>query len=207
MALNPRPVPARSTSPAPARTSVVAATNSNLHAGAYRRLRSADAVNGRDGEQSLSARRFDGPASLDTAAPFARNLWFFGELGCFFESRATASAKSAAHHPGGFPVNYPYTWLRLRRAGDVFTGFASFDGQSWIQIGTATISLPAQLYLGCRSRARTRPSRARQDFAIRQNHELHDGQFQAPTRKSASVQPAYWPGHFEIMSIPSRHLA
>jgi hypothetical protein len=86
------------------------------------------------------------------------------ELGCFFESRGTAGAKSAAQTiPGGFPVNYPYTWLRLRRSGDIFTGFASLDGQSWIQLGTATISLPSQLYVGLAvsSQNATQPSTAK----------------------------------------------
>jgi len=84
--------------------------------------------------------------TLDANASFAAIFGSSVELGCFFESRSSAGAKSAAQSiPGGFPVNYPYTWLRLRRGGDVFTGFASLDGQSWVQLGTATISLPSQL--------------------------------------------------------------
>ena len=44
---------------------------------------------------------------------------------------------------GSFPVNYPNTWLRLNRAGNVFTGFGSYDGTNWTQLGTATIAMPS----------------------------------------------------------------
>src|SRR5438046_8832964 len=49
--------------------------------------------------------------------------------GCFFESRAFAGGVPALL--GSFPVNYPQHWLRLQRAGDLFNGYASFDGQTW----------------------------------------------------------------------------
>ena len=55
---------------------------------------------------------------------------------------------SLANALGSFPANYPNTWLRLKRAGNVFTGFAGYDGTNWAQLGATTISMPAQLYLG-----------------------------------------------------------
>lgn len=66
--------------------------------------------------------------------------------GCYFQSRANAGA--VAGLTGSFPVNYPNTWLRLRRSGNEFTGYASLDGQNWTQLGTANISLPANVLLG-----------------------------------------------------------
>ena len=66
--------------------------------------------------------------------------------GDFFEWRNPAS--SASSSSGNFPANYPNTWLRLKRAGSVFTGFASYDGQTWAQLGSATIAMPSQIYLG-----------------------------------------------------------
>ena len=54
----------------------------------------------------------------------------------------------AGRHRGNFPVNYPNTWLRLNRAGNVFTGFGSYDGTNWTQLGSATITMPSQIYLG-----------------------------------------------------------
>src|SRR4029079_9368989 len=46
------------------------------------------------------------------------------------------------------PVNYPYTWLRLQRTGNTFTGFGSVDGKTWIQLGSAAIAAPSQIYVG-----------------------------------------------------------
>lgn len=58
--------------------------------------------------------------------------------GCFFQSRSALNGVTTT--TGSFPINYPYTWLRLRRVGDVFTGFASLDGNNWQQLGTVTLA-------------------------------------------------------------------
>jgi hypothetical protein len=53
--------------------------------------------------------------------------------GSYFQSRtATAGATTLT---GTFPPNYPNTWLRLRRVGAQFTGYAGYDGESWVQLG------------------------------------------------------------------------
>jgi hypothetical protein len=52
--------------------------------------------------------------------------------GAFFQSRATAGG--AATVQGSYPANYPNMYLRLKRAGTVFTGYASWDvssGLNW----------------------------------------------------------------------------
>jgi len=66
--------------------------------------------------------------------------------GSFFEWRDPTA--STARTSGSFPVNYPMTWLRLKRSGNVFAGFASYDGLVWNQLGSATISMSNTLYLG-----------------------------------------------------------
>jgi hypothetical protein len=66
--------------------------------------------------------------------------------GCYFQSRSAANG--ATTQSGSFPVNYPNTWLRLKRTGSVFTGFAGFDGQNWTPLGTMTLPLPATIYFG-----------------------------------------------------------
>lgn len=66
--------------------------------------------------------------------------------GSFFEWRDPAGG--LANTSGNFSANYPNTWLRLRRSANTFTGFGSYDGQVWAQLGTATISMPAQIYFG-----------------------------------------------------------
>lgn len=84
--------------------------------------------------------------SLELGSRFASVLVTPTISGCYFESRSATSGQSA--RSGAFPVNYPSMWLRLRRAGDQFTGFASRDGWRWTQLGTATMALPATLYFG-----------------------------------------------------------
>ncbi len=67
--------------------------------------------------------------------------------GCFFQYRT-----NNATIPGGsgtFPVNFPYTWLRLqRRGGSTFSGYASVDGKMWTRLGTVTITASATMYVG-----------------------------------------------------------
>ncbi|MBN2506224.1 MAG: lamin tail domain-containing protein, partial [Verrucomicrobia bacterium] len=59
-------------------------------------------------------------------------------LGCYFASRSTLNG--ATTQVGSFPANHPNTWLRLKRAGDMFTGYVSPDGHLWAQLGTVTLS-------------------------------------------------------------------
>ena len=66
--------------------------------------------------------------------------------GAFFQSRAATNG--VATTSGSFPVNYPNTWLRLARSGNVFTGFASFDGLNWGQLGTISLPLSTNVYFG-----------------------------------------------------------
>jgi hypothetical protein len=66
--------------------------------------------------------------------------------GCFFEWRDPAGSTSQS--AGNFPDNYPNTWLRLNRVGNLFSGFASYDGQTWVLLASQTITMSNQLYLG-----------------------------------------------------------
>jgi len=83
---------------------------------------------------------------LATNAAFAAVLASSGLGGVKFQSRANARVNAVSG--GSMPVNYPDTWLRLRRSGDEFTGFGSFDGQTWLRLGSATVTMPAQVYVG-----------------------------------------------------------
>jgi hypothetical protein len=67
--------------------------------------------------------------------------------GCFFSFRSVVSGPTT--NTGSFPVGYPNTWLRLRRVGAALTGYSSLDGQTWMQLGTLTLSAPpASLLVG-----------------------------------------------------------
>lgn len=47
-----------------------------------------------------------------------------------------------------FPVNYPNTWIRLKRAGNYFTGFYSADGKNWKPYTTFHMEISNKIYLG-----------------------------------------------------------
>src|SRR5687767_817301 len=86
---------------------------------------------------------------LEPGARFAGVFSSSAQIGAFFESRATAATATQLVPPAiHFPPNYPHMYLRLRRAGNVFTGYASFDSNTWEQIGTATIALPSSVFFG-----------------------------------------------------------
>ena len=85
-------------------------------------------------------------ASLDAGSPFAAALATPGMVGDFFADRTVTNGPAAT--AGSFPANYPDTWLRLNRVGNVFTGFGSYDGTNWTALGSATITMPGQIYLG-----------------------------------------------------------
>ena len=84
--------------------------------------------------------------TLDANGRFAAALTTPTMVGSFFEWRDPAG--SSANVTGNFPANYPNTWLRLKRAGSTFTGFVSYDGQTWMQLGSAAIAMPSQVYFG-----------------------------------------------------------
>ena len=83
---------------------------------------------------------------LTAGSRFTATLASPSSAGCFFESRNAVSGPATLS--GNLAVNYPDTWLRLRRTGDVFTGYAGYDGQNWVQLGTLTMALPANLLVG-----------------------------------------------------------
>jgi hypothetical protein len=66
--------------------------------------------------------------------------------GCYFQARGASNGVTTLS--GSFPVNFPNTWLRLKRVGNDFTGYAGCDGQDWTQLGTANLALPTTVYFG-----------------------------------------------------------
>lgn len=84
--------------------------------------------------------------SLEANSIFAATLTTPGAVGQFFLSRPNTGAKAVAS--GFMPPNYPYVWLRLQRAGNVFSGYTSFDGQQWSRLGSVTLGIGPTVYLG-----------------------------------------------------------
>ena len=66
--------------------------------------------------------------------------------GTFFQARLANAGGTT--NLGSLPVSYPDTWLRLRRAGNVFSGYAGFDGNRWTLLGSATIAMSNTVYFG-----------------------------------------------------------
>ena len=104
--------------------------------------------------------------------------------GSFFEWRDPAG--SASSTAGNFPANYPNTWLRLNRVGNTFTGFASYDGQTWTQLGSDTISMTNQIYLGF---CREQPQHERRHHGAIPQHRHRD---QRRGRRRSSIRTTRW---------------
>jgi hypothetical protein len=83
---------------------------------------------------------------LATNAMFAASVATPGAAGIHFESRTSVGGNATM--AGSFPVNYPDTWLRLRRVGNVFDGFASLNGSSWAYLGSSTITMSNVVQVG-----------------------------------------------------------
>ena len=64
--------------------------------------------------------------NLSSSSPYAAILSTPNIGGCVFQYRTTTNSSSVS--VGNFPVNYPQTWLRLKREGDLVSGFAGYDG-------------------------------------------------------------------------------
>jgi hypothetical protein len=67
--------------------------------------------------------------------------------GCFFQYRTNSPGNTFI--TGSAPVNYPNTWLRLQRSNlSNFTGYASLDGLTWVQLGRVAMNLPSAILFG-----------------------------------------------------------
>lgn len=63
-----------------------------------------------------------------------------GEMKAIYPARSEGTPE--------FPVNYPNTWIRLKRAGNDFTGYYSADGKTWKTYTTFRMELSKRIYLG-----------------------------------------------------------
>lgn len=86
-------------------------------------------------------------ATLEGDSPFAAAVATPSVAGLSFLWREYEGL-TVGKQTGGLPANYPSVWLRLRRVGDVFTGATSYDGASWVQLGTVTIAMTNTVRLG-----------------------------------------------------------
>jgi hypothetical protein len=62
--------------------------------------------------------------------------------------RSTTGGATAAVGSSFIPAGVPNAWMRITRVGDIFTGYRSTNGVSWIQLGQTTVSFPADMVVG-----------------------------------------------------------
>jgi regulation of enolase protein 1 (concanavalin A-like superfamily) len=83
-------------------------------------------------------------ATLSDDSPHATML-VSAAKGLAFQRRLTAGGTS--NSTAGSLATVP-AWVKISRSGNVFTASASTNGTSWTVVGTATIAMPAQVYVG-----------------------------------------------------------
>lgn len=83
----------------------------------------------------------------ESLEPDAPNVYVLltGEHGATFQWRE--SAGGATQFASSLPAQAP-VWLRITRTGDTFTGYVSSDGAQWNQIGTRTIRMKPEAFIG-----------------------------------------------------------
>lgn len=83
----------------------------------------------------------------ETLLPNARHAMMVvtPDNGTAFQRRTWVGGMS--DHTAGSSVQAPY-WVKLIRAGTTFVGYESADGQSWTQVGSDTISMDDDVYIG-----------------------------------------------------------
>src|SRR6187549_311992 len=85
--------------------------------------------------------------SLSANSKFAYTL-VTGAMGVDFQYRQLTGGYAGPSGQYDRVTRAPY-WVRLRRAGNVFTAFVSADGQTWRQQGSSTtIAMGANVYAG-----------------------------------------------------------
>jgi hypothetical protein len=99
-------------------------------------------------------------ASLSPASPHAFMLVSAGK-GYAFQRRPEQGGLS--QHTSGGPGGAP-EWVRLVRSGDTITAYRSSNGASWILVGSDTIPMPHDVYVGLAVSSHTASATCRAAF-------------------------------------------
>lgn len=83
---------------------------------------------------------------------------------------------------------YPNAWLRLRRVGNVFTGFVSSNGTSWTQVGQVTLALPSNVLLGLATAAKSNTATVTAQYRSLGNTFVTPIAPTAPSNLAAAIQ-------------------
>ena len=69
-----------------------------------------------------------------------------GNRQCRFWTRAAAAASLTSQ--GGNDYTVPAGWLRVQRNGNEFTAYQSPDGTEWFKVGSSTVRMTNQCFIG-----------------------------------------------------------
>jgi hypothetical protein len=70
-----------------------------------------------------------------------------------FQSRNAENGNTNASLSSPISTGFPF-WVKLVRAGNIFTGYRSQNGQNWVQISSKSLQMPATIYAGLASTSR-----------------------------------------------------
>src|SRR5712692_8637836 len=83
----------------------------------------------------------------ETLDASATNAFTFNYSSAIWMSERTSTGASATYQSGA-SATLPY-WVKLVRSGSTFSGYSSYNGQTWTQVGTSqTISMAQTVYIG-----------------------------------------------------------
>ena len=85
----------------------------------------------------------------ETLLPYSTNVYTLlgGSNSAIYVTARTSTSGSSSVIGNTSPVNFPY-WVKLVRNSNSFTGYSSSDGVNWTQVGTTTVSMAQNVYIG-----------------------------------------------------------
>jgi regulation of enolase protein 1 (concanavalin A-like superfamily) len=100
----------------------------------------------------------------ETLDPGSRNAFmlYSPAIGHAFQVRTTAGGATTRVDGGGGRMP---TWLRLAREGTRVTAYRSADGQSWTEVSSLTMNLPASVFVGLAVNSHTTRAEAQATFS------------------------------------------
>jgi regulation of enolase protein 1 (concanavalin A-like superfamily) len=94
----------------------------------------------------------------ETLNPAANHVFLFGYYSSLLTTERTTTGASTSYQSVG-SITLP-GWIMLSRSGNVFTSFGSSDGVNWVQLGTQTVTMATNVYIGLAVSSRTGTSLA-----------------------------------------------
>jgi regulation of enolase protein 1 (concanavalin A-like superfamily) len=94
----------------------------------------------------------------ETLNPGANHVFLFDYYSSLLVSERTTTGASTSYQSVG-SITLP-GWIMLSRSGNVFTSFGSSDGVNWVQLGTQTVTMATNVYIGLAVSSRTGTSLA-----------------------------------------------